>query len=109
MIVSTAIAVLPVWRSPMINSLCPLPIGTRLSTAFNPVCIGSWTDFLGIIPGALSSTLCLLEDLIAPAPSIGLLEIYKYKKNKIFRKFNLLKFLYYVLMNLFIFLKYKKK
>jgi len=62
MIVSIAIAVLPVYLSPMINSLCPLPIGTKQSTAFNPVYIGSWTDFLGIIPGALTSTLILFFD-----------------------------------------------
>jgi len=59
MIVSIAIAVLPVCLSPIISSLYPLPIGTRESTHLSPVCIGSWTDFLGMIPGALSSTLCL--------------------------------------------------
>lgn len=52
-IVSIAIAVLPVCLSPIINYLCPLPIGTRPSTALRPVCIGSLTDFLGMIPGAL--------------------------------------------------------
>ena len=57
--VSTATAVLPVYLSPMINSLYPLPIGTKQSTAFNPVYIGSLTDYLGIIPGALISTLDL--------------------------------------------------
>jgi hypothetical protein len=57
--VSTATAVFPVYLSPMINSLYPLPIGTKQSTAFNPVYIGSLTDYLGIIPGALISTLDL--------------------------------------------------
>jgi hypothetical protein len=57
--VSTATAVFPVYLSPIINSLYPLPIGTKQSTAFNPVYIGSLTDFLGIIPGALISTLDL--------------------------------------------------
>jgi hypothetical protein len=52
-----AMAVLPVYLSPMINSRYPRPIGTRQSTALSPVYIGSCTDFLGIIPGALSSTL----------------------------------------------------
>jgi len=54
-----AIAVFPVCLSPIISSLYPLPIGTSESTHLSPVCIGSCTDFLGIIPGALSSTLCL--------------------------------------------------
>jgi hypothetical protein len=58
-IVSIAIAVFPVYLSPIINSLCPLPIGTKQSTAFKPVYIGSWTLFLGIIPGAFNSTLLL--------------------------------------------------
>jgi len=57
--VSTATAVFPVYLSPIINSLYPLPIGTKQSTAFKPVYIGSLTDYLGIIPGALISTLDL--------------------------------------------------
>jgi len=67
-----ATAVLPVYLSPIISSLYPLPIGTKQSTAFNPVYMGSWTDFLGIIPGALISTLFLLVVLTGPNPSIGL-------------------------------------
>ena len=70
-IVSIAIAVFPVYLSPMISSLCPLPMGTRQSTAFNPVCMGSVTDSLGIIPGAFNSTLLLWVVLTAPNPSIG--------------------------------------
>ena len=58
-IVSIAIAVFPVYLSPMINSLYPLPIGTKQSTDFKPVYIGSCTDFLGIIPGAFISILFL--------------------------------------------------
>jgi hypothetical protein len=54
--VSSAIAVLPVWRSPMINSRWPRPIGISASMAFNPVAIVSWTDRRGMIPGALMST-----------------------------------------------------
>jgi hypothetical protein len=46
-------------------------MGTKPSTAFNPVCIGSLTDFLGIIPGALIYTLFLLSVLTGPRPSIG--------------------------------------
>ena len=44
MIVSTATAVLPVWRSPMISSRWPRPIGTIESIAFSPVCTGCDTD-----------------------------------------------------------------
>jgi len=69
--VSIAIAVFPVYLSPMINSLCPLPIGTKQSTDFNPVYIGSLTDYLGIIPGAFNSTLDLSVALTGPFPSIG--------------------------------------
>ena len=42
MIVSIAIAVLPVWRSPMISSRWPRPIGIIESIALRPVCIGSF-------------------------------------------------------------------
>lgn len=72
---SIAIAVFPVYLSPMINSLCPLPMGTKQSTAFNPVYMGSETDYLGIIPGAFNSTLLLLSELTGPNPSMGLLII----------------------------------
>ena len=54
--VSIATAVLPVWRSPMISSRWPRPIGTSASIALRPVCIGSWTDLRGMMPGALTST-----------------------------------------------------
>jgi len=43
MIVSMAIAVLPVLRSPMISSRWPRPIGIIESIAFNPVSMGSFT------------------------------------------------------------------
>jgi hypothetical protein len=72
MIVSIAMAVLPVYLSPMINSLYPLPIGTKQSTALRPVYIGSCTDFLGIIPGAFNSILLLYSVLTGPSPSMGL-------------------------------------
>jgi hypothetical protein len=68
-------AVLPVYLSPIINSLYPLPIGTKQSTDLRPVYIGSKTDILGMIPGALSSTLLIPDDLIGPAPSMGLLKL----------------------------------
>jgi len=50
----------------MINSRCPRPMGTRLSTAFIPVNIGSFTDIRGIIPGALVPTRALPEAEIGP-------------------------------------------
>jgi len=45
MIVSIAIAVLPVWRSPMISSRWPRPIGIIESIALRPVSIGSVTGW----------------------------------------------------------------
>ena len=53
---SSAIAVLPVWRSPMISSRWPRPIGISASIALRPVAIGSLTDLRGMMPGALTST-----------------------------------------------------
>jgi hypothetical protein len=64
--VSIATAVFPVCLSPIISSRWPLPIGTKQSTAFNPVCIGSCTDLRGMIPGALISTLFLYDVLTGP-------------------------------------------
>ena len=55
----------------MINSRCPLPTGTRASSALIPVCIGSDTLWRGIIPGAFNSILLFSEDWIGPLPSIG--------------------------------------
>ena len=55
MIVSIAIAVLPVWRSPMISSRWPRPIGIIESIAFRPVSIGSFTGWRCTTPGALCS------------------------------------------------------
>ena len=40
MMVSSAMAVLPVWRSPMISSRWPRPIGIMASMALMPVCSG---------------------------------------------------------------------
>ena len=39
-IVSMAMTVFPVCLSPMINSLCPLPMGIIESIALSPVCKG---------------------------------------------------------------------
>jgi hypothetical protein len=44
MIVSMAMAVLPVWRSPMISSRWPRPIGIRASIALMPVWAGVRVD-----------------------------------------------------------------
>jgi hypothetical protein len=65
----------------MINSLCPLPIGTNPSTAFNPVCIGSLTDFLGIIPGAFIQLFFFYVVLTGPSPSIGFPKASKTRPN----------------------------
>ena len=51
-----AIEVFPVCLSPTINSLCPLPIGTKASIAFIPVSNGVRTKSLSIIGGASFST-----------------------------------------------------
>ena len=56
MIVSSAIAVLPVCRSPMISWRWPRPIGVMASIALMPVCIGSCTDCRCITVGACSSS-----------------------------------------------------
>src|SRR5499427_4829064 len=71
MIASTATAVLPVWRSPMISSRWPRPIGIIESIALMPVCIGSCTDLRAMMPGAFTSILRVSAALIGPLPSIG--------------------------------------
>src|SRR5574343_2097124 len=71
MMASTATAVLPVWRSPMISSRWPRPTGTMESTHFRPVCTGWETDLRQITPGATSSSLSVALALIGPLPSIG--------------------------------------
>ena len=69
--VSIAIAVLPVPRSPMINSRWPRPIGTIASMAFKPVCKGWFTDLRSAIPGAGYSTGRKSVVAISPLPSKG--------------------------------------
>src|SRR5882672_9299299 len=71
MMVSIATAVLPVWRSPMMSSRCPRPIGTMASIAFRPVCTGCETDFLAITPGATFSMRSLALAVTGPLPSMG--------------------------------------
>src|SRR4026209_1861612 len=50
--VSSAIAVLPVWRSPMISSRWPRPIGVSASIALRPVAIGSPTGMRAAVRAA---------------------------------------------------------
>src|SRR3989338_2327011 len=71
MMVSTATAVLPVWRSPMMSSRWPRPIGTMASIALRPVCTGCDTDWRAITPGATFSMTSVSLALIGPLPSIG--------------------------------------
>src|SRR3954454_7330951 len=72
MIVSTPIAVLPVWRSPMISSRWPRPIGIIESIAFRPVWSGSTTGWRWTTPGALNSAGRFSVVSIGPLPSSGL-------------------------------------
>ena len=55
MIVSRMMAVFPVWRSPMISSRWPRPMGIIESMALIPVCSGSRTGWRSITPGAMRS------------------------------------------------------
>src|ERR1700761_364399 len=55
----------------MISSRWPRPIGTRLSMALRPVCIGSCTERRGMMPGAFTSTRARRGALIGALPSIG--------------------------------------
>ena len=71
MIVSSATAVLPVCRSPMINSRCPRPIGIMQSMAFSPVAIGSRTGWRSMTPGARRSSAMNWSVAIGPLSSIG--------------------------------------
>ena len=53
--VSVAMTVLPVWRSPMISSRWPRPMGIMESMALMPVCSGTLTHLRSMMPGALRS------------------------------------------------------
>ncbi len=72
MIVSKAIAVLPVCRSPRINSRCPRPTGIKASTTLMPVCRGTVTGARSMIAGAGRSTGKRRAAWIGPSPSTGL-------------------------------------
>ena len=71
MIVSIAIAVLPVWRSPMISSRWPRPIGISASIALMPVWTGVSTDLRTMTPGAIRSTGRVFVAAIGPLSSSG--------------------------------------
>src|SRR5215210_5954974 len=71
-IVSIAIAVLPVERSPMISSRWPRPTFVIESIALIPVWSGSFTGWRAITPGAFHSTGRVSDDSTGPCPSIGL-------------------------------------
>ena len=51
-IVSRAMAVLPVCRSPMMSSRWPRPMGIKASMALMPVCMGLETLLRAMTPGA---------------------------------------------------------
>src|SRR5918996_1671117 len=70
-IVSIAMAVLPVERSPMMSSRWPRPIGIIESIAFSPVWSGSFTDCRLMTPGALNSRGRRSLVSIGPRPSSG--------------------------------------
>src|SRR5918995_6016288 len=70
-IVSIAIAVLPVERSPMMSSRWPRPMGIIESIAFSPVWRGSFTDCRLTTPGALNSRGRRSLVSIGPSPSSG--------------------------------------
>ncbi len=71
MMVSSAMAVLPVWRSPMISSRWPRPIGIMASMALMPVCIGSFTGWRSTTPGARRSIGLNCVVRMGPLPSMG--------------------------------------
>ena len=71
-IVSIAIAVLPVERSPMISSRWPRPTFVIESIALMPVWSGSFTGWRSMTPGAFHSTGRVSVDSIGPWPSSGL-------------------------------------
>src|SRR5918999_362451 len=65
MIVSRTIVLLPVWRSPMISSRWPRPIGIIASIALMPVWSGSWKGWPSAVPGATKSDFGDLVDGVA--------------------------------------------
>ena len=66
-----AMAVLPVWRSPMMSSRWPRPMGTSASMALMPVCSGTLTPLRAMTPGAGLSMARRSVVRMGPSPSIG--------------------------------------
>ena len=69
--VSSTKAVFPICLSPMINSLCPRPIGIAASITLIPVAKGVFTDSLSITEGAGLSIGKRSFVAILPLPSKG--------------------------------------
>ena len=70
-IVSSAMVVLPVLRSPMISSRWPRPTGMSESIDLMPVCIGSCTGLRPVMPGAWISMRRGCTLVSGPLPSTG--------------------------------------
>jgi len=71
-IASTTIEVFPVCLSPIINCLCPRPIGIIVSIIVVPVKNGTFIAFLNIIPFAfLSDFILFVLSFGCPIPSNG--------------------------------------
>ena len=64
-------AVLPVWRSPRINSRWPRPTGMSASMTFRPVWRGTVTGARSMMGGAGRSTGRRLPEATGPLPSSG--------------------------------------
>src|SRR6266511_2990177 len=71
MIASMATAVLPVWRSPMISSRWPRPMGVMASMDLMPVCRGSFTGWRWTTDGAWTSRALVSSVSMSPLPSTG--------------------------------------
>ena len=71
MMQSTATAVLPTARSPMISSRCPRPSANIVSMTSSPVWIGSLTKSRSMMAGAGRSIGSVRSALMLPPPSIG--------------------------------------
>ncbi len=70
--VSSSTAVLPVWRSPMISSRWPRPMGIMASMALRPVAMGSRTGWRSMMPGARRSTGSVSVVAMGPLSSMGM-------------------------------------
>ncbi len=69
--VSMATVVFPVFRSPMMSSRWPRPMGVMASMALMPVCSGSCTGWRSTIPGAWISMRRMMGSTSGPLASTG--------------------------------------